>query len=231
MGDPAVNRGRLTYQPGGAVEYTRPDGWTVRAEVGWDEARSAEVLDLRKVGKWYPGADPLGLRHDPNERRDVTTPDLLEIDDVFTRNYAARRRPLLIIQRDASETLREPPPEAPLIVSTEPAAAPRRKARKPERGLLGNKAGMSMIAISVMSLASYIGNNLLQRTYTLHMVGLVVLCGGVLVMGGIAAMMLYESRRFSTRRRKNQCIECGYSRESLKPEDACPECGAGHWYG
>src|SRR5204863_1324258 len=115
----------------------------------------------------------------------------------------------LVIYRAGSEVLREPPPEPALVISDAPAAAPVKKARKPERGLLANKAGMGMIAISVMSLASVLGNNLLQRTQFWHYVGLVIICAGLLFVVVLAALMLFESQRFRTRRRQNQCVECG----------------------
>jgi hypothetical protein len=227
-----LEHGKLTYKPGGVVEYMRPDGWTVRAEVGWDEAKQAEVLDLRKVEKWFPGDDPLGLKHDPLERREVTTPDLLEIDDVFTRNYGARRRPLLIIYRDGSGVLREPPPEQPLIVTTGPEAAPVlvRSGRKPNRGLVANKTAMAAVALTTLSIAGGLGVNMMKSAGVWRGIGMVVVCAGMLLAVGAGAAMLYESYRFRTRRRLNQCVECGYSRAKLAPEAACPECGAGHWY-
>jgi hypothetical protein len=227
---------RLIYKPAGVVEYIREDGWAVRIQMGFDEVRSAEILDLRAVREWFPGNDPLGLSHDPSERREVSDVDTMEIADAFGRNYASRRRPLLIIRRDGGEELQEPPPEPQLNIRTaEPSIGPRVRGRKPKRGRLSEKmsgkgAVLAMATATVAPALVFAGLVLLRMGPVWGIVGMVTIGLALAVMIGIGVLVVQETWRFRGRIRANQCVECGYSRANLVPGTPCPECGAGDWF-
>ncbi len=121
-----MERGTLSHSEMSLVRYIRPDGWAVSTTLGWDEARGTELLDLRTIKEWFPADDPLGVKHDPDERRDVGDGDLAEIEDCFGRNYRVRRRPLIIIDRDGNEHPLEIPPEVTAALWRSGQPTPRR---------------------------------------------------------------------------------------------------------
>jgi hypothetical protein len=57
---------------------------------------------------------------------------------------------------------------------------------------------------------------------------LVVLMVSILIPPSILRVVM-ESWRLRRRKRRNQCVECGYSRRGLADSGPCPECGAASW--
>lgn len=68
-----------------------------------------------------------------------------------------------------------------------------------------------------------------QKHHTLVIVGccLLVLVGLIAISAG--SLDVYETSRLRNRKRRNLCVECGYSRGRLEEREACPECGAASW--
>jgi hypothetical protein len=222
-------RGRLLFKPGSVVEYITPEKWSIEATIGYDETRKVEVIDLRTLDQWRPGDDPLGLAHAPDERRDISEADFVDIEEAFTANFTARRRPLLVIRHDGTEFTAELPPGPVLVEPAGPAGVqPRPKPRRPRLGYLAepiNRRTAPLIVGPFLLFFLAFGIARFSRPAALWLGGTALLSGAVIFL-----LSWRVTSRIRRRKRKNLCVECGYSRRGTPEDVACPECGAGHWY-
>jgi hypothetical protein len=104
------------------------------------------------------------------------------------------------------------------------------KARKPDSRVLKPSKKIETLLVLSPFVMMLIGVILVTRAHHATVMAGCITIAFALLLGILAGGLdIYEKSRLRDRKRRNLCVECGYSRGRLKEREACPECGAASW--